>query len=57
MTGNEKGENLRKKVESFIKEKIKVNVEVKYARKIGTFEQKASIMENKKILGRNVYRK
>lgn len=63
MTGNEKGENLRKKVEreSFNKEKIKVDVEVKYVRKIGfrnmimakigTFEQKLSIMKNKKILG------
>lgn len=59
MTRNEKRENLRKKVENFMKEKIKVNVEVKYARKIGlrnmimakieTFEQKISIMENKKI--------
>lgn len=49
---------MRKKVEDFIKEKIKVRAEVKYARKIGfrnlimakigTFEQKISIMENKK---------
>lgn len=49
---------MRKKVD-FIKEKIKVRAEVKYARKIGfrnlimakigTFEQKIiSIMENKK---------
>lgn len=48
---------MRKKVD-FIKEKIKVRAEIKYARKIGfrnlimakidTFEQKISIMENKK---------
>lgn len=42
---------LKEKVENFIKEKIKVSVEVKYARKVGTFEQKISIMENKKNLG------
>lgn len=61
------GENIRSKVEDFIKEKIKVNVKIKFARKlgngnmilvkIGNFEQKISIMENKKILGiKNIYR-
>lgn len=54
------GESLRKKVEGFIREKIKVKVEVKYARKmrgsndlakIGTFEEKTKIMVSKKILG------
>lgn len=61
------GENIRSKVEDFIKEKIKVNVKIKFARKLGNgnmilvkirnFEQKISIMENKKILGtKNIYR-
>lgn len=49
------GENIRSEVEDFIKEKIKVNVKIKFARKlgngnmilvkIGNFEQKISIME------------
>lgn len=55
------GRGSEKKVEEFIKEKIKVEAEVKYARKmgignmilakIGTFEEKTKIMVNKKILG------
>lgn len=58
---NETGGKLKKKVGNFSKEKIKVSVEVKYARKIevrnlilakiDTFEQKISIMKNKKNLG------
>lgn len=61
------GENIKSKVEDFIKEKIKVNVKIKFARKLGNgnmilvkienFKQKISIMENKKILGtKNIYR-
>lgn len=48
-------------MEEFIREKIKVEAEVKYVRKmgignmilakIGTFEEKTKIMVNKKILG------
>lgn len=54
-----------KKVEEFIREKIKVEAEVKYVRKmgignmilakIGTFEEKTKIMVNKKILGPYIY--
>lgn len=57
----ETSEKLRRKIEKFILEKVRVKVEVKYTRqmnfrnmimaKIGTFEQKISIMENKKNLG------
>lgn len=57
--------NLRKKVKNFIKEKIKVNVEVKYARKIGarniiivkigTFEQKISIIEKNILEQEEIY--
>lgn len=61
MKGNETGETLRKKVEGFIRERIRVEAEVKHARKlgngkmilakIGTFEEKIKIMGSKKILG------
>lgn len=54
-----------KKVEEFIREKIKIEAEVKYVRKmgignmilakIGTFEEKTKIMVNKKILGPYIY--
>lgn len=57
----EMGEALRKKVEGFIRERIKVKAEIKFARRIGnrnmilakidTFEGKIKIMVNKKILG------
>lgn len=60
-----KRKNLRKKVKNFIKEKIKVNVEVKYARKIGarnniivkigTFEQKISIIEKNILEQEEIY--
>lgn len=59
---NETEEKLRTKIKDFIKEKVKINVEVKYARKIEvrnmiltrieTYKQKIKIMENKKVLGK-----
>lgn len=62
MKGNETGEALRRKVEGFIRDRIKVKAEVKYVRKlgnrnmilakIGTFEEKIKIMVSKKILGK-----
>lgn len=61
LKGEEMGEALRKKVEGFIRDRIKVKAEVKFARRIGnrnmilakidTFEGKIKIMVNKKILG------